>query len=183
MAYEVEDSRVTHEGQLSTVRVDRVVMPDGKVTEREVVEHPSAVAVVAVDVDGRVVLLRQYRHPVGGYLLELPAGKLDVDGESPEDAARRELVEEAGVAAGELVELVAFHNSAGWNDERTIVYLSADVDDAEAPDGFTAEAEEADMQVVRMPLAEAVAMAERGEITDAKTIVGLLVAGGRLLRG
>ncbi len=127
-------------------------------------------------------MLRQYRHPVGERLLELPAGKLDVDGESREDAARRELCEEVGLEAGELVELATFHNSAGWTDESTTVYLARDVRPAPTPPGFTATAEEADMEVVRLPLAQAVALAAAGELCDAKTIVGVLLAGHRLAR-
>ncbi len=177
--YAVAASRVTHEGVLVTVRIDEVRMPDGEVAEREVVASADAVAVVALDGDD-VVLLRQYRHPVGERLLELPAGKLDVDGESREDAARRELCEEVGLEAGELVELTTFHNSAGWTDESTTLYLARAVRPAPAPAGFTATAEEADMEVVRLPLAEAAAMAAEGRLRDAKTVVGLLIARHRL---
>lgn len=174
--YEVESSTLTHDGELSRVRVDRVRMPGGDTASREVVEHPSAVAVVAVDDDGSVVLLRQYRHAVGTYLLEVPAGKLDVGEESPEDTARRELAEEVGLEADRLVELVKFHNSAGWTDESTRIYLATGLRAGQTPDGFTPEAEEADMEVVRLPLSEAAAMAVRGELTDAKTVIGLLIA-------
>jgi 8-oxo-dGDP phosphatase len=175
MVYEVESSEVAHDGHLSRIRVDTVRMPDGETAEREIVEHPDAVAVVPVHSDGRVVLLRQYRHPVGGSLLEIPAGKLDVDGEDPADAIRRELLEETGLVADELVELVSFHNSSGWTDECTTLYLARGLHEADRPEDFTPKAEEADMEVLLMPLAEAVDMAVRGEITDAKTLVGLLL--------
>jgi 8-oxo-dGDP phosphatase len=177
MTYEVEASDLAYDGALSRVRVDRVRMPDGSVAEREVVEHPSAVAVVCVDDDGQVVLLRQYRHPLRDYVLEIPAGKLDTDGEGPAETARRELAEEVGLAAGRLVELLTFHNSSGWTDEQTTMYLATDLSPATA-EGFTPEAEEADMEVVRMPLREAVDRARRGEIADAKTLIGLLLAAG-----
>lgn len=173
--FEVQDSRVEYRG-FSTVRTDVVAMPDGSRSEREVVEHTSAVAVVPLLSDGTVVLLRQYRHPVGGYLLEIPAGILDVEGEPEADAAHRELVEETGLRAGRLEHLVTFHNSAGWTDERTSVYLGHDLSEVEPPDGFTPEAEEADMEVVRLPLDAAVEGVGAGEITDAKTVVGLLMA-------
>ena len=173
--FDTLDSRVVHEG-FSTVRVDQVRMPDGSETEREVVEHTDAVAVVPLFDDGTVALLRQYRHPVGQYLLEIPAGILDVDGEPEPDAARRELAEEVCLAAGRLDHLTTFHNSAGWCDERTHVYLGRDLSPTARPDGFEPEHEEADMEVVRLPLAEAVAGVHRGEITDAKTVVGLLMA-------
>lgn len=180
MAYEVESSRIAYDGDLSRVRVDRVRMPDGEVASREVVEHPDAVAVVPVEADGQVVLLRQYRHPVGLSPLELPAGKLDTDGEAPAEAARRELAEEVGLGAGTLTRLVTFHNSSGWTDEATTVYLATDLQRVDAPEGFTAHAEEAAMEVVRMPLAEAAERARRGELTDAKTLIGLLLAAERL---
>lgn len=176
MPYEVLHSRVAYDGR-SRIRLDRVRTLDGGEVEREVVEQPGAVAVVPLDADDIVVLLRQYRHPLGDYVLEVPAGKLDVDGEAPADAARRELVEEVGLDAAEWQELVTFANSSGWTDEVTTVYLARDLRPADLPDGFTAEAEEADMQVVRQPLDELLAMARRGELTDAKTLVGVLLAG------
>ncbi|CAN5463510.1 NUDIX hydrolase [soil metagenome] len=176
--YEVESSAVVYDGAWSRVRVDRVRMPGGDVADREIVEQADAVAIVALDADGRVVLVRQYRHAVGGYLLELPAGKLDVDGEAPEAAAVRELAEEVGLAAEHWEPLVEFRNSAGWTTEATRVYLATGLRDVAAPDGFTAAHEEADMEVVRLPLTEAAAMAARGEITDAKTLIGLLVTVG-----
>lgn len=178
--YAVTASRTAHEGRLSTIRVDTVRMPDGAEVEREVVEHPSAVAVVAVDDDGRVVLLHQYRHPVGDALVELPAGKLDVDGEDPLASAQRELAEEVGLAANRYTELVTVYNSAGWTDERTTIYLAEGLRDAPRPEGFTAEAEEAHMTIERVPLASAVARARRGELGDAKTVIGLLLAADRL---
>lgn len=179
MSYGVESSETAYDGQLSRVRVDEVRMPDGERASREVVEHPDAVAVVPVTDDGVVVLLRQYRHPVGQVILEIPAGKLDEVGEQRPQAARRELAEEVGLQADTLEELVTFYNSCGWTDESTTVYLADGVSPVAAPEGFTATAEEADMEVVRMPLADAAAMAEGGEITDAKTIVGVLLAAAR----
>lgn len=179
MSYDVESSERAYDGELSRVRIDRVRMPDGTVASREIVEHPDAVAVVALD-DGDVVLLRQYRHPFRRVLLELPAGKLDVDDEEPVQAAGRELAEEVGLQAATLVELVTFANSSGWTDEATTVYLAPQVRPVDAPEGFRAEAEEADMEIVRLPLDEAVGRARRGEITDAKTVIGLLLAADRL---
>lgn len=178
--FRVLTSQVVYEGHLARVRIDEVWMPDGAVAQREVVERPDAVAVVPVTADREVVLLRQYRHALGERLLEIPAGLLDVDGESYEDAAQRELVEEVGLAAGTLEPLVRFANSAGWSDEQTTVFLATDLRPASPPDTFAAVHEEADMEVVRLPLAETVAAAQRGEIIDAKTLIGLLVAGDRL---
>jgi 8-oxo-dGTP pyrophosphatase MutT (NUDIX family) len=176
--FEVIASEVTHEGVMSTLRVDEVAMPAGGVASREVAVRPDAVAIVPLTDDGDVVMLRQYRHPVGRYELEIPAGLLDVDGEAPEDAVQRELAEEAGMRAATVRRLTRFYNSAGWTDESTTVYLGTGLSPAAPDDGFEAEAEEADMQVLRMPFAKAVAMARRGEITDAKTVIGLLLVAG-----
>ncbi|CAN5210833.1 NUDIX hydrolase [soil metagenome] len=177
--YHVESSETVYDGVLSRARMDRVRMPDGDTRRREVMEHVPAVAVVAVD-QGCVVLVRQYRHPLRDWFLEVPAGLLDVEGEAPDAAARRELIEEVGLEPGRLDELVTFANSAGWTDEQTTVYLATDLREATPPDGFAAEAEEAGMQVVRMPLDEAVARARRGELRDAKTVIGLLLAEARV---
>lgn len=183
MAYQVESSGIAYDGVLSRVRVDAVRFPDGSVADREVVEHPGAVAMVAVDDDAWVVLVRQYRHAVGGMVLEVPAGKLDVDGEGLEAAARRELIEEVGLDATDWRVLTTFHNSAGWTDERTRVYLATGLRPCEAPDGYLAMHEEAELQIVRLPLAEAVAMVARGELTDAKTVIGILLAARHLHAG
>lgn len=178
--YQVQSSQVTHRGKLSTMRVDEVCMPDGSVAEREIVEHDSAVGVVAIDGDHNVVLIRHYRHAVGERMLEIPAGKLDVEGEAPIDAAKRELAEEVGLEADELVELIHFPNSAGWSDEATTVYLANQVRECGAPEGFTAQHEEADIEIVRLSLADAVRGIEAGDITDAKTVIGLLLADRQL---
>ena len=179
-AYEVTASRTVYEGRFATVRVDEVRMPDETSATREVVEQTNAVAVVPVDAGNLIVMVRQYRHAVGEYLLELPAGKLDVEGEEPLAAAHRELAEEAGLQAGHYEELISFYNSAGWTTEKTTVYLARDLRDVPVPDGYTAEHEEADMQVLRLPLADLVAKIRAGEITDAKTIVGILLAFDKL---
>lgn len=178
--WETVDSRTVHEGVLSDVRIDTVRTPDGDEVEREVVAHPDAVALVPVMDDGSVVLLRQYRQPFRAYQLEIPAGKLDEADESPEETGRRELREEIGMDAGELDHLTTFENSSGWTDEVTHVYLARRIHEADAPDGFTPEHEEADFEVVRLPFDDAVEAVLRGEITDAKTIVGLLLAADRL---
>lgn len=176
-AFEVRSSEVEWDGRLSSARVDAVAMPDGSVAEREVVEHLDAVAVVALTDDDDVVLVRQYRHPLGVRQLELPAGLLDEDGEDPLDAVRRELAEETAMQVEQVRPLVRFANSAGWTDEHTTVYLGTGARASAHPDGFEHEHEEADMEVRLLPFHEAHAMARRGEITDAKTLVGLLLVG------
>lgn len=176
--FEVVESQVTHEGVMSTLRVDKVATPDGDVATREVAVRPDAVAIVPLTDDGDVVMLRQYRHPVGRYELEIPAGLLDVEGERPEDAVQRELAEEAGLTAATVRRLTRFWNSAGWSDEATTIYVGTGLSPAAPGADFAAEAEEADMEVLRIPFAEAVAMARTGEITDAKTVIGLLLVDG-----
>lgn len=176
--FAVVDSTVTHEGMMSTLRVDEVAMPDGATVAREVAQHPNAVAVVPLTGDGKVVLVRQYRHPVGRYELEIPAGLLDVDGEGEREAAQRELAEEIRMTAGRLERLTRFWNSAGWTDEATTLFVGRDLVAATPDDDFVAEAEEADMEVVRLPLTDAVAMVRSGAISDAKTVIGLLFVAG-----
>lgn len=177
MGFEVVDSTLTHEGLLLRVRVDTVRAPDGTIVTREVVERPHVVAIVPVTADGEVVLVRQYRHAVGRYQLEIPAGLVDVSGESEEAAAHRELAEECGLAAGVLTHLTRFHNSAGWTQETTTIFHAGDLTPVEAGDGYVPEAEEAEMQVIQMPLTRAVASVTSGEITDAKSAIGLLLVG------
>ncbi len=173
--FETVSVREVHDGW-SRVRVDTVRTPDGQHVEREIVEHDDAVAVVALTDDARIVLLKQYRQPVGGYLLEIPAGTLDVPGESPEAAVHRELAEEAQHRVRSLTHLITFHNSAGWSTERTHLYLARGAVPAPVPNGFVADAEEADMEIVLQPFDEVHRMACSGELTDAKTVLGVLLA-------
>lgn len=177
--FETVARETPYEGIFATVHLDRVRMPDGSVAEREVVEQDDAAAVVPLLGDGDVLLLRQYRHPFGEHLLEIPAGKLDREGEDPRETAARELVEETGYRARELTWLTTFRNSAGWTDEVTTVYLGTGLTHEGVPDDFEREAEERDMEIVRLPLGEAVAEVRTGTITDAKTIIGVLLAADR----
>jgi 8-oxo-dGDP phosphatase len=174
-SYIVASSHVVHDGVFVRLRVDEVWMPDGHLARREIVEQTRAVAAVPLDDQGRVTLVRQYRHAIGSWMLEVPAGKLDVEGEEPVAAVRRELAEEARLAADRWEFLIEFHNSAGWTNESTLVYLATGLHEVSPPDGFKAEHEEAEIEIVCLPLDEAVAMARRGELTDAKTIIGLLL--------
>lgn len=173
--FETNDSRVVHAGY-STVRIDTVGLPGGGQATREVVEHDDAVAIVPVTDAGDVLLLRQYRQPLGRYILEVPAGTLDVDGEEPEACARRELREEIQHEAATWTWLTTFHNSAGWSTERTHVYLATGLQLSEPPDGFEPDAEEADMEVVALPFEAAREMAHDGTLTDAKSVIGILLA-------
>lgn len=174
--FEVLDSETMFAGKVITVRRDTVRMSDGSTAEREVVSHLGAVAVVALDEGGGVVLVNQYRHPVRARLDELPAGLLDVDGEPALEAAQRELAEEAGLSARQWGVLVDLQTSPGVSNEAVRVFLARGLSKAETADGFQPEHEEASMTVTREPLAEAVRRALAGGITNATTVAGLLAA-------
>ena len=174
--YRVLASETVFDGHVISLRRDTVAMPGGGDSVREVVAHPGAVAVVALDDDGRVVLLRQYRHPVGGYLWELPAGLRDADGEPPLETAKRELAEEVLLGAGRWSLLTTTYSTPGFCDEQVLIYLAEDLSDVERPDGFVVEHEEADMTVERVPLADAVQRVFDGDIRNASAVVGVLAA-------
>ena len=174
--YRVLDSETVFDGHVISLRRDTVAMPGGGDSVREVVAHPGAVAVVAVDDEGRVVLLRQYRHPVGRYLWELPAGLRDSDGEPPLETAKRELAEEVLLAAECWSLLTTTYSSPGFSDELVLVYLAEDLRDVERPEGFTVEHEELDMTIERVPLADAVQRVFDGDIRNAAAVVGVLAA-------
>ncbi len=175
--YETLDSTVIHDGW-SRLRVDTVRMPDGNRAQREVVDHLDAVAVVAITDDDEVLLIKQYRHAVGRYLLEIPAGVLDVEDEPAELAARRELREETQHDAERLTRLTTVYTSAGWTNEQVTIFLGQGVSRLEQP-VHEPEDEEADLEVVRLPLADAVAAARGGQLTDAKTVIALLLVADR----
>lgn len=179
--FETVSSQVRYEG-FSDIVVDTVRAPDGSTVEREIVLHDDAVAIVPVLPDGRILLLKQYRQPLRGHLLEIPAGKMDVAGESPEEVARRELAEETGHAADDLRWLTTFHNSAGWTTERTHVFLGTGLRQVDAPDGFVARAEEAAMELVPFLVDDLLDAVHAGQITDGKTVVGALLAAPHLRR-
>jgi ADP-ribose pyrophosphatase len=166
-------SEVVFAGHVISVRVDTVAMPDGSTVRREVVDHPGAVGVVALDDQGQVAMLEQYRQPVGQRLWELPAGLLDVAGEPAQAAAARELVEEAGLEAAEWAVLADTLSSPGMTNEATRVFLARGLTAVERPVGH---AEEADLVLAWVPLDEAVRRVLRGEIRNAMAIIGLLAA-------
>ena len=174
--YRVLGTEDVYEGRVIRLVKDTVAMPGGGDSVREVVRHPGAVAVVALDDEGNVVLLRQYRHPVGGYLWELPAGLRDADGEAPLATARRELAEEVLLAAERWSLLTTTFSTPGFCDELVLVYLAEGLSDVDRPQGFTVEHEELDMTIERVPLAQAVQRVFDGTIRNAAAVIGLLAA-------
>lgn len=159
-----------YQGRIISVRQDTVELADGREAKREIVEHANVVAIVPLDAEGRVVLVRQYRLPAEDVLLEIPAGGID-EGEDFEAAAQREMAEETGFRAGKLKRLGGFYVSPGYVTEFIHVFLATDLtEEAVAAD------EDEQIEVVKMPLAEALALIDSGGIKDAKSIVGLMRA-------
>jgi 8-oxo-dGTP pyrophosphatase MutT (NUDIX family) len=169
----VESSEVVFEGRVISVRKDIVSMPGHTSSQRDVVVHPGAVGVVALDDRGRVLLVTQYRHPVGRRLEELPAGLLDVPGEPALAAAQRELVEEAGLVADTWHVLVDTLTSPGMSDEAIRIFLARGVSEVERD---VQEHEEAEMTAEWLDLDLAVRRVLAGEIENAMCVVGLLAA-------
>jgi 8-oxo-dGTP pyrophosphatase MutT (NUDIX family) len=165
---------VVYRGKIITVHRDTLRQPDGGTAVREVVDHPDSVAVVALDPQDRVLLVRQYRHPVGGYLWELPAGLLDRPGEPALDAARRELAEETGTTARLWHTLVELHTSPGMTSERVQVFLARDLHPAAGE--HERDADEGDIATEWVPLDEAVRRVRTGAITNGLAVAGLLAA-------
>lgn len=171
--FSIAASETLHVGKILALRVDEVRMPGGGTARREVVEHFGAVAVVAIDDDGRIVLIHQYRHPFGRRLWELPAGLLDAGGEAPHVSAARELAEEVGLAADTWRTLVDLDSAPGFCDESVRVFLATGLRDVGRPE---AHDEEADLTVQRYDLADAVAMVYAGEIVNSISVGGILAA-------
>jgi 8-oxo-dGTP pyrophosphatase MutT (NUDIX family) len=167
MAYERVDSKMVWEGRIGRVRIDTVRYDDGELAEREVVEHPGAAAVVAHDGE-KLYMVRQPREPVGEQaLLELPAGKLDKEGESPLDTAKRELAEEIGKGARTWQHLTSFYTSPGFTDEECHVFIATNLYDERA------EVEENErIEIVEVALSDLDRVIR--DCRDSKTLVGLL---------
>lgn len=166
--------RTGYAGRVLRVTVDRVELPGGATADLEILRHPGAAVVVPLTDQGQVLLVRQYRHAVGGWLLEAPAGKLD-PGEGAESCARRELEEETGWRAGELLALGSIWSSPGFTDERLHLFLARDL----KPGRQRLEDDEV-LTIEPLALAEAVAMARDGRIADSKSVCALLRAAAHL---
>lgn len=176
--FSITAERELYEASFFSVVVDEITAPDGQHYKREIVRHPGAVAMVAMEGD-EVVMIRQFRAPLRREVLEVPAGKLDVPGEPPEVCARRELAEEVGRAAARWTLLGEFDNSPGFTDEHTYCFLAEELSQVERD---TQGVEEHFMTVERVPLADLWALVESGELVDAKTIIAMALAERALAR-
>ena len=169
----IMNSHKVFDGRVFKVTVDTI--NEGELTyQREVVHHPGSAVIVPVHDDGTVVMVRQYRHPTVRYLLEVPAGTLS-DGERPDAGAARELEEELGLVADRLDKLVECFVSPGFLEEKMWIYLATGLSEGKArPD------EDEVLEIVRLPISDALEMITSGEIQDAKTIIGLMLAAPRV---
>jgi ADP-ribose pyrophosphatase len=180
---EVLHSERRFDGRVLGVRTDRVDLGDGQQVERDIVVHPGAVGVVAVDDQLRVLMVRQYRHPVAALLWEPPAGLLDVEGEDPADAAARELFEEAGYRAREWSVLVDAFSSPGGSDEAVRIYLARDLTEVPPEERHVGVDEERGMPTSWTPLAAAREAVLAGRLHNALGVMGILAAAAVLLDG
>lgn len=170
MPFELLKSEILMKGRAFAIRRDYLKTPAGRETKLDIIEHGGSAVIIPIDENGNVLLVRQYRHAAGKELLELPAGTLDED-EDPEVCAAREIREETGMAAASLEKLGEFYLAPGYSDEFMIVYLATGL--SESP----LEADEDEfLSVESVPIAEAIRMAEQGEIPDAKSLAALFLA-------
>ena len=163
-------------GRIVEARVDTLLTPDGRHITREVIHHPGAVAIIPIDADDNVLLVRQYRYPVGLELLEIPAGVIEAGespdtGESPDNTAQRELREETGYASRNLRPLGGIYSSPGFCDEMLYIYLARDLVESDLPGD-----EDEDITLERVPMSGVDRLIRLGEIQDAKSVAGLLMA-------
>jgi ADP-ribose pyrophosphatase len=158
---------IIYEGKILTLKKKTVLLPNQKTAFREIIEHPGGVGIVALDKDQNVLFVEQYRSPYEGTVLEIPAGKLE-KGEEPLSAAARELLEETGFTAAKYCSLGKMYPSPGYTNEIIHLFLAWNLSQSvQSPD------EDEFLNLVRIPIKEAVVMVEKGEILDAKTIIGL----------
>ncbi len=164
------DQQTIFNGRVFDVRVDTLLTADGRRYTREIVQHPGAVAIVPIDAEDNVLMVRQYRHAVGQSLLEIPAGVVE-SGESPDDTAQRELQEEIGFATRNLRALGGVYSSPGFCDELLYLYIARDLIASRLPGD-----EDEDISVERIPMSNVDRLIRLGEIQDAKSVAGLLMA-------
>jgi 8-oxo-dGTP pyrophosphatase MutT (NUDIX family) len=177
MLYTLLDSKVRFQGRLIALRIDRVTSSSGHIQDIEIVEHCGAVAVIPIDLQGNVWLVRQYRHPAGETLLEIPAGTLN-PGELPAECARREIREEIGMAPGELIPLGAGFMAPGYSTEFLHFFLARQL----TPSALEPDEDE-QLDIVTMPFDALWSKISQGAIRDIKTIAGAALARDFLMRG
>jgi 8-oxo-dGTP pyrophosphatase MutT (NUDIX family) len=170
MPFEVIESQVVFSGRVFKVRKDKIRVTESRVSHLDVVEHRNSVTIVPLDSDGNLWFVRQYRHPVGGNLLELPAGVIEPQ-ESAEECAYREIREETGMAAGNLREIGSFFLAPGYSTEYMYVFLATGLD----PDPLDADEDEF-ISIEKIPVEKALRMAKSGQIQDVKTIGAIFLA-------
>ena len=161
-------SELIYRGQVVSLRVDTVRTATGKETKREIIEHADCIAVVAVDEENRLIMERQFRTPVGKELMEIPAGGIE-PGESPEEAARREMQEETGFLPRKVVPLGGFYSAPGYSTEYLYLFLATDLVKSQLVAEDTDE-----IKLVRVPLAEVSGLVRSGALRDSKSLAGLL---------
>lgn len=183
LSWPVTGTTVLAHGHIADFRQDEIRTPDGTLVEREYLRHPGAVAVIALDEQERVALVRQYRHAVRHRLVEPPAGLLDVDGEDYLTAAQRELAEEVDLAAAEWHVLLDQLSTPGISSESIRVFLARDLRGTAPSDGFVREGEEADMDVVWAPLTDLVDAVLAGRLHNPSLVSGVLAAEAARARG
>ncbi|WP_435867528.1 NUDIX domain-containing protein [Streptomyces xanthophaeus] len=181
-SWEVIASRTPFEGAKTSVKSDQVRMPDRAVVRRDYQVHPGSVCVLALDEEQRVLVLKQFRHPVRHRLWELPAGLLDVAGENPLHAAQRELYEEAHVKAEDWRVLADFYTSPGGSDEAVRIFLAQDLAEAEG-ERYEVSEEESDMETARVPLQDLVAGVLAGRLGNPGLVTGVLALSAALATG
>ena len=174
MPFELIRSETLLKGRAFLIRRDTLKTPDGRETKLDIIEHGGSVIIVPIDKDGNLLFVRQYRHAAGMDLLELPAGTLD-EGEEPAVCAAREIREETGFAADKIEKIGDFYLAPGYSTEFMHVYLAQEL----RHDPLEADADEF-LSVEKIPFAEAIQMAERGEMPDAKSLAALLLAKSHL---
>lgn len=175
MTRELIDSQNIYNGAVFEIARDRLREPSGQEIVRDVVKHPGGAGGVPVFADGRIALVKQYRHPVGRDLLEIPAGKID-GREAPEVCAAREIEEELGVRVGRIEKLAEFYSTPGFCEEKLFVYLATELE----PSQQKLDHDEM-VEIVYLSLEQAWRMVESGEIVDAKTIIALFLAKQKLI--
>jgi len=170
MSFKLLKRTPVHEGRILKFYEDKVLLPNGNESKFDFIKHPGAVAIVPV-IDDQIVLVHQFRYAIGGYIYEIPAGKMDIDGESPEDCARRELAEEVGYTADELKPIIKIYTTPGFCDETIQIYLATGL-----KKGKTHHERNEIMDITPFSIKDVQKMIKNGEISDSKTISGICVA-------